>query len=209
MFKHMRVLFKILISFLIVFALFIFSTIYNISTSNEISSNLNNFNEHPFTVSNKVKEVIIKLDDVHGYLNDIFTETDRNKIIENHIIINGVENEIIDDIKIIGDRFLGEHIKVTALREAMFESVNIHDDIINYILDGKYDEAMELKNTIGKENEIKIEQYTGEMLLVAEHYASAFIEDANSLKKQQQRNMIYIGIVSFYNDFVNCILYFQ
>ncbi len=64
MFKHMRVLFKILISFLIVFALFIFSTIYNISTSNEISSNLNNFNEHPFTVSNKVKDVNLKLDNV-------------------------------------------------------------------------------------------------------------------------------------------------
>ena len=197
MLKHMRVWFKILISFLIVFVLFVFSTIYNISNSNTISSTLNNFNEHPFTVSNKVKDVIIKLDDVHEYINDIFTETDRNKIIENHIIINGLEKEIIDDIKIIDDRFLGENMKVTALREAIFKTVNINDDMVNYILDGKYDEAMELKNTIGKEYEIEIEQYTSDMLLVSDYYASAFIEEANELHTKQQRNMIYIGIVSF------------
>ncbi len=196
MLKNIRVAYRILIAFLIVFLIFLFSVLYNVFAVNKISTTLDNFYNHPYTVSNKVKEIAIKSNEIHEYLNEIYNLSDNNKIFQNQILMSQIENEILDDLRIIEVRFLGDSEKIDTLRESFINSISIHQDIINSILDGDYEQAQLIRDIQGKDNEKKMTQTIEEMLLVADHYASSFMDEANSIHKDQQNMVLNIGIFS-------------
>ncbi len=198
MLKNIRVTYRILITFLAMFLLFFFSVIYDATAVNNISSTLDDFYNHPFTVSNKVKDITIKLNGTNEYLNEIFDKNNRKQIYQNQILISQIENEVLDDIRLVELRFQGDSEKIAALRGAIINSITIHDEIVDLILHGDYEQAQIIRDTQDEDNEVIIAQTTQEMLLVADHYASRFMEDANSIHKKQKNMVLYIGVLQVF-----------
>ena len=197
MLKNMRVLYRILLAFLVVFLLFLISTIQNIAVVANLSTSLEDFYNHPFTVSNTAKDIVITLNQIHTHLTKCFEESDTQIIIDHQISINNLEKTILDDIRVIDQQFLGDKEKVTNLKNLIFNSIDMHNNIINAILNNDYETAFAIMDSQGHKNEIRIDTATEELLLVAGYYATQFIDDANIIQKGQQNQAFYIGVFSF------------
>ena len=91
MLKNMRVLYRILLAFLVVFMLFLISTFQNIAVVANLSTSLEDFYNHPFTVSNTSKDIVITLNQIHTHLTQCFEESDPQIIIDHQISINNLE----------------------------------------------------------------------------------------------------------------------
>ncbi len=206
MLNNIRVTYKILITFLIMFLIFLISIIYDLSAVSDISSTIDDFYSQPFTLNNKVKDVIIDLNQIHEYLREIMEETNSNIIIQKQILINNLQNQILDNLRIIEASFPGDDSKVEILKNAVLDAGALHNDIINNILNGDYEKANEIKQAHGSEIEEKIDQTTDEILFVADHYATRFMDEAHAIHKKQLNIVLYIGITKVF--FIMASAYF-
>ena len=108
-----------------------------------------------------------------------------------------LKKTILDDIRVIDQQFSGDNEKVTNLKNLIFNSIDMHNNIINAILNNDYETAFAIRDSQGHKNEIKIDMATEELLLVAGYYATQFIDDATIIQKGQQNQALYIGVFSF------------
>lgn len=153
MLKNVRVLYKILVSFLIVFLLSIFALIYNVIVINNLATTLNDFYNQSYIVSNLSKDILIDLNQIHEYLDEISEDPDKISTKEKQKLIGQLEKQIFYDFEVIDSNFPDDSTKAMPLKEAITNSKKNHDDLLNYILEENYKQAAELKE-INRINEI-------------------------------------------------------
>ncbi len=196
MLKNLKVFYKLLIAFVLILSLFILSGLLSTRVVNNINNTINDFYEHPFFVSNAVKQIIIEINSAHEIIDEMYKETDEKLITEKQIEFTQLDAKIFDELREVEIRFLGDKQKVVALREALKKSSELHTELINYIIDGNYEKVDELRATHGNSLETEIDSLAEELLLVANYKAESFIKKAESTNEAQKTTLTYIIIFS-------------
>jgi len=195
--KNLKVVYKIGIVLFIVFVAFLGLSIMGTVISKDLNNTLTNFYEHPFVVTNTLKDIKIKMQRIHLVLQDIYLENDRSKFMMQNAAINQLEQQILDEIRIVQKRFLGDKEKVVNLRNAFNASIEIHHEIIDTVVLGDLEAAKEIAVTSGETMSGKSEELIDELLLVADYIANKYIEDSEKAYRAQSTSIQVFGFAAF------------
>jgi len=156
----------------------------------------NEFYDHPFTVSNLIKDIKIDMLLIHNNMHSSFVTTDSNEIHKYHLRVTELEQDILNKLSIVEERFLGDTNKVIELRSLFFESIESHHEVINLILEGNTDEAELLEEQEKFRNEGPKDELMKEISLIAEYKAELFHGQALESFNAQKRGFVIILIIS-------------
>ncbi len=191
MIKNLKLFYKFVFTFSIILLIVVSMGIFTINRTVELNDTINDFKDHPFTVTNAVKDVKINMLSIHNELSYAFIDLSDENLIKTQIDINTYEQETLDLLRLIEIRFLGDVEKVILFRETFIQSIDIHHNILNLLIEKKMDDAKEAKIVADDIAEATIADLTEELLLVADYKAKEFQDSAFKNYTIIRRQLIY------------------
>ncbi|MCT4686710.1 methyl-accepting chemotaxis protein [Vallitalea sp.] len=190
--KKLSITTRITLSFVMVIIIFVGLSIYLIQSMIGIKDNLVKMYEHPFTVSNEIKEVKLGIVKIHREMKDISTVTNQETIDELVENVNQYEAEVLATIDVIYDRFLGEKTMLDNAKNSFIEWKVIRDEVIELTRNGNLENASRITKEKGAEHVGKIIDYVNELDVFASKKAIEFFE----ISQASSDKSTLIGIVA-------------
>ncbi len=130
--------------FIGLFIIILFSSIVNIlyyRDIKELNKVTNSIIEHPFTVSNSVRNIDFYINAIHRSLKDILLSENEIELNNSIDLVNKNEQQIYDNFEIVKEKFLGD---LEFVNDAYTTFVNwkpIRDEVIDLVKNGNVDDA--------------------------------------------------------------------
>lgn len=185
------------VGFSIIFFLFLSLTIFSIYEMENLSSQTIQIYDHPLTVSNAVLRINWNITKIHQAMKDIVIARTPEVIEKEHVFINNLENEILNDFKIIEQRFLGEKEKYIAAFNIFEEWRLIHHELLDLTKRGLWAEATKLITGKGAIYVVNLENAMGALHNFAESKAVEFRDRSLEIRKNALFAIyLLLGLVS-------------
>lgn len=185
---------RLRIGFLLIIITFVTLSIYEQSRITMLSRQIENIYKHPLTVSNAVLRININLIKMQRSLQDVSEQRNRNRIREEIKIIKDLEDNILNDFKIIQNRFLGEKSKVEKSFNAFLDWKKIRDRLIQELLTGKQNSSVSLLSEKSARYIIRVEKAIETLGIFAQHKADEFLYQSKRIHDVSRISYIYITI---------------
>lgn len=196
MLKNIKIFNKLFFAFLIILVVFISSGIIISSISGNIHNEFSEFYNHPFVVTNIIKDIKINMLSIHSSIRSAFESENMSEISEYHLEINEYEQDVLNKLQILEAQYLGDTAKVIALREMFFAAIEVHHDILNLLESGMLEEAIALEERDKFRNGGPRDELLSELLLVSEYRAQEFYNEASSSYYKQRQVLVLVVIGS-------------
>ena len=185
---------KLKISFLIVTSLSILLGVFSFIYLSQLSSLTEKMYNHPFTVSNTVRDINSKVISMHRSMKDVALS---NNILELDQAIKKVDNleqSVIKDYELVFERFLGDESSVREKYNSFLQWKEIRDEVIRLVKAGDKEKAAEITKQKGALYVEKLNNEMKSLILFANNKAKHFLD--NTEKEKEKALLFLIGLVS-------------
>ncbi|MBN1819491.1 MAG: PAS domain S-box protein [Prolixibacteraceae bacterium] len=153
--------------------------------------------EHPFTVSNAVKDVHIGITSIHRSMKDVSQSPSVESLEEANLKVENYDNGVIESFKIIAERYLGDKEDVNTALKSFENWRPIRAEVIALAKEGKNGDAYNITAQKGA-------QYVDSLLKqikVIENFAMNKANEINSTseqisKKTVRNSVIYLSVAA-------------
>ncbi|MBE9469176.1 MAG: PAS domain S-box protein [Bacteroidetes bacterium] len=153
--------------------------------------------EHPFIVSNSVRDIEIYINTIHRSMKDVTLSTNDIEFKESIAKVDEYEELIYQKFELVNKKFLGD-LKI--VNEAYTEFVNwkpIRDKVIDLVESGNVNDAAKITKGKGNNYIILLLQKTHKMIDFANDKAESFNQNSIDILQKSKKNFFIFFIVSF------------
>jgi len=147
--KNTSILKKFLISFLIIFTLFVGLNVYSLFQINSIKDLFINLYKHPYTVSNTIRDIDINIISMHSLMKDIALSKDDIEIKRAIFLVQKHEEEVLKSFTILNRRFLGDLNQVQEAKRIFIQWKPIRAKVLLNMEEGNFKEAASISKNEG------------------------------------------------------------
>lgn len=168
----------LIVGFSIIITLIISLGTYSLSSTNKLSKETTNLYEHPFKVSNAVKEININLISMHRYMKDVVLS---ENAYERNLAIAKVakhEQQAINQFEVVLDKYLGDKKEVHELYNLFISWKPIRQKVVELSLQNRHKEAANITKDEGAKHVQKLNVSIHKLLDFAEAKADTFYNNA-------------------------------
>jgi len=185
--------------FIGLFIIILFSSIVNIlyyRDIKELNKVTNSIIEHPFTVSNSVRNIDFYINAIHRSLKDILLSENEIELNNSIDLVNKNEQQIYDNFEIVKEKFLGD---LEFVNDAYTTFVNwkpIRDEVIDLVKNGNVDDAAKITKEKGNDHIRILFQKTSKMIDFANEKAASFNQNSINILLKAKKNFFLFLIGS-------------
>ncbi|MGR3177651.1 MAG: ATP-binding protein [Candidatus Anammoxibacter sp.] len=194
MFKNKKIGYRIGFAFFIITLLITAVTIFGINRMEFLSNITVRMYMHPFTVSNVVLHINTNIIKIHREMKDIVLAKSDEDIIGSSTIVDNLEKSVLDDFKVITERFLGSKEMYGESLELFIAWKPIRDEVISLMRSGERDKAVGITRGKGALHVKRLEESVGHLTEFALSKAASFFNDAMSAKNHAL-SLMYLLII--------------
>lgn len=163
--------------------------------------------EHPFTVTNAMRNAYVNIIKMHRGVKDAVLYANDHKELETILKdIDDSERIVYEQLALARERFLGDKTKVDQIKTLMDEWKPVRTRTISLIRQNKLSEAVANHKTFAREQVIKIEATVNDMLKFAYGKAESFIKDAGQSQRQTYIFTLVLSMVTIMLGIVTALL---
>ena len=152
---------------------------------NEQRKILTEFHEHPFTVTNAIREAQENILRMHRGVKDAVLYANDRKELETALKeIDDSEKIVYEELALARERFLGDKTKVDQIRKMMDEWKPIRAKTVALIRQNKLPEAIANHKTFARQQVAKIDNTVDEMIKFSMGKADSFVKEAQQSQRQ-------------------------
>ena len=150
---------------------------------------------HPLVVSNAIQSVNSSIVSMHLYMKDVALARSDEEINTALIAVDSEEENVLKQLEIVAERFLGDLKEIVALREDFIAWRKIRNKVITLSHKGQYSKAAEITKNEGAEYVEFLMTKTNKVLAFARNKASEFLEESQRYyKSSNQELLIFSGM---------------
>ncbi|HBG04430.1 MAG: chemotaxis protein [Geobacteraceae bacterium GWC2_58_44] len=151
---------------------------------------LSDFYEHPFTVTNAIREVDANIIRMHRSMKDAVLYANDSHELETALSdIDAAEKVVYQQLALARERFLGDKTKLDQIKESMDDWKPVRARTIDLVRHNKVPEAIEFHKTFARRMVGKIDGQVGEVLKFS-------FAKAQSFEKESQQNQRWTFIIT-------------
>lgn len=169
-------------------------SIRNISVATKATENIYN---HPFVVSNTVRDIKANVIAIHRSMKDVALAKDEQEMNEARFIVDEYEKRVYKDFEIVLAKFLGEKRDVQNAYNSFSKWKIIREEVISLWTKGNKKEAIEITKGKGATHVEKVLSDIDVMIDFARFKADEFHNITDTNAKQTYDFMIALILVSF------------
>ena len=161
---------------------------------NEQRKILSEFHEHPFTVTNAIREAQENIIKMHRGVKDAVLYANDHKELE--ITLKGIDDSekiVYEELALARERFLGDKTKIDQIKTLMDEWKPIRAKTAALIRQNKLPEAIANHKTFARQQVAKIENTIDDMLKFSMGKADSFVKEA---QQNQRQTYIFTMVLS-------------
>lgn len=191
--KFPRIKIRLLSAILLLTLIVIVNSILHFSDVRNMNSITQEIIDHPYVVSNTVRDIEINIYAIHRTMKDVTLATNDfqfNRAIED---VNEYEKLIFKKFELLEDRFLGDFNTVTRAKKCFKKWKPIRDEVINLVQEGNIHQAAEITKGKGAIHVKLLFMKTDEMIIFSSNKAKEFNDNSiNLLHKVSQKSWIVL-----------------
>jgi len=150
------------------------------------------FYDHPFTVTNAVREVDSNIVRMHRSMKDVVLYANDSQEMETALAdIDTSEKIVYQKLAVAKDRFLGDKSKIDQIKESMDEWKPIRAKVIELVRQNRVPEAIAFHKTFARRMVAKIDGQVSEVLKFSFNKAQSLENEA----KQNQRSTVIVASI--------------
>lgn len=183
-FRNLKIGSRLAIGFGSMIALMLFLGFFTQTQINQLGGLTDKLYKHPFTVSTSMLRIDGNIIKMHRSMKDVAlakNEQQMNAAIE---IVDETEQEVLEDFKMVEERFLGDKSRVFEARDLFIEWKPIRDQVITHMRVGEREQAAEITKAKGAKHVGKLIDATQYLIDFAFNKADDFIANATSVKSE-------------------------
>lgn len=184
MFQKIKISTRLFVSFGLMNLMMIIVGLFAMLQMQTLSEFTTKLYDHPFTVSNAVRDVNIHIVKMHRGMKDVVLAKDEAALEAAIQAIVLSEKAVYDRLDIISERFLGDKKDVQTLRKLIIEWKPIREEVIALIRQDKKNDAAAITKDKGSQHVAQIEAATKTLTDFANSKADEFIQNTHSRTKQ-------------------------
>ena len=182
-FSGYRIGTRMAVAFAIMIVLSVVLGVVSINSVGTLSGLTNKLYKHPLTVSNAVLAANGHIIAMHRDMKDVALAKDNAGIDKAVAKVAASEKLVLEQFKIIDDRFLGDKSMVTDAHKAFVDWKVIRDEVIQFMREKKRAEAAAITKQKGAAHVAKINKYMQALIDFATNKAAGFIKMSNGKSK--------------------------
>jgi PAS domain S-box-containing protein len=191
--KNLKLSTRLVISFAIIISLSLIIVALAFIQVEKMSSNVKIIYEHPFMVSNSIKEIEIYVNAMRSSMKDVVLSDDIEELNKNVAIVNNYNRLVQQSYKIVEERYLGPKNDVIDAHNTYNDWHKIRDKIIALKKAGKSNEAIKIVKEEGAANVKLIHDKNFVILKFAKNKAAEI--NANHFKEFRKSTLLLEAIV--------------
>jgi len=194
MLRNFRIRTRLLTGFGIVVLFLVTVGIISLQNINEQRKILAEFHEHPFTVTNAMRNAYVNIIKMHRGVKDAVLYANDRKELETILKeIDDSEKIVYEELALARERFLGDKTKVDQIKNQMDDWKTVRAKTIVLIRQNKLPEAIAWHKTFARQQVAKIETTVNEMLKFSYGKAESFVKEAG---QNQRQTFIFTQVLS-------------
>ena len=186
---------RLSIGFAILITLALISSVYTVTRMNRMGENLVNLYEHPYTVSNAVRDVEIGIISIHRYMKDIVLAKNELELRNLKTNIDNIEKKVYSDFEIVKAQYLGNKHDVELPLKTFQEWKYIRDEVILLVESMQFEEAAAITKGKGFRHISKLNDQINGLKDFANNKALTFYTGANEYQTKAKSNLIIISLL--------------
>lgn len=194
--KYPRIQTRLFIGLLLIILSFSISSIFYYKDIKELNKVTNDIIEHPFMVSNSVRDIDIYITLMNRSMHVIILSENETELNSSIILVRKYEQMIYDKFEIVKEKFLGDLEFVNDAYTVFVNSEAIRNEVIEFVKNGNIDEAQKTIDEKGNDHMILLFQKTHKMIDYANTKAANFNQNSINILLQAKRNFLLFFIVS-------------
>ncbi len=171
---------RLTISFLVIFILIVIVGAVGVSSSNEMSDLTQKLYRHPFAVSTSMLKINANIVKIHRSMKDVALAKNDIQMQQAIIRVDQFEQEVLNDFKMVEERFLGDKSRVYQAKQLFIDWKMIRDEVIELMRNNERDAAAAITKGKGADHVAKIEKATDYLINFAFNKAKEFIGNADA-----------------------------
>lgn len=196
MIKNISIKKKLWISYLILFFMILVMSVLSAYFLLMVRESTQHIYEHPYIVSNTIKDFESNIFKLKNNINILVVVENDDLIDYYEESVENLENENLEFIEVLKDRYLGDMNDVILLESLFLTSMDNRDIVFNYVKDGDYDAAQSYFYSISPDHRGSIIEQIGIIEQFAENKGNEFVEAANSLLTLYTILMSIFGVMA-------------
>jgi len=184
MFQKLKISTRLFLSFGLMILLIMIVGLFALLQMQTLSELTTKLYQHPFTVSNAVRDVNIHIVKMHRGMKDIVLAKEEAALEAALQAVDLSEKAVYDRLDIISERFLGDKKDVQTLRKLVIEWKPIREEVIALINQDKKNDAAAITKGKGSQHVAQLEAAINKLTDFANNKAEEFIQHADSRTHQ-------------------------
>lgn len=172
--KYPNIINRIFIGFAILLLIQLTVSVVYRSNLKELDQIVNNILNHPFTVSNSVRDINVYINAIHRTMKDVTLAEDSLKLEEEIRKVDSFEIIIHQRFEIVKERFLGNKEEVEQLHQLFFNWKPIRDEVIALVKQEEIDKAVQITRGKGAKHVDLLISETKKLIDFANNKANEF-----------------------------------
>ena len=149
---------------------------------NQLGSLTEKLYKHPFTVSTHMLRINGNIVKMHRSMKDVALAKNAPQIDAASAKVSEFEQLVIDDFKMVEERFLGDKSHVFEARDLFINWKPIRDEVIQHMRRGERQKAADITKAKGAEHVASLMDSTQYLIDYAFNKADAFMENASNVR---------------------------
>ena len=172
---------NLVIGFLIIISLLIMGSLYTIKIIDYFTKQSTNIYNHPYTVSNTVRDIKIKLFEIEVEIRDDLLLNKKKDLTDITTFIIIKEQSIIKDLNILNNRYLGDKKDIEDFENALNSLTQTRLKILSLARANNIEEALLLNDTVEKDQLKKVTQSLKVIMQFANTKGKSYFDDIQNV----------------------------
>ncbi len=194
-FKDFPLSIRLIIGFSVVLISILIVGINSISLFRQLSDISTQMYNHPLTVSNAVRDILININGMHRSMKDVVLAQTPEQLEISISNVNDLEKLGLGKFEIVFERFLGDPQDVQNAYQAFVDWKVIRDEVIQLLQAGEKEKAASITMGKGADHVDLLFHNAEKMVYFATEKAESFKNESDDLRKSIIKNLIYTSTI--------------
>ena len=162
-----------------------------------LNGTINDIVEHPYIVSNSVRDINIYINAIHKSMKDVVLAKNENQLIEAIERVNEYEKLVLEKFDIIWERFLGHPEVVNDAYNLFINWKAIRNKVILLTRNKEFVKAADITKGEGADHVESLLDKTAEMIEFADNKASTYTNESFKILKSVKNKAVSFIVLAF------------
>lgn len=195
-YKYPRIQRRLFIGLISLIAIILITNILHYKDIKKINFVSDKIIEHPYVVSNAVRDIHIGITAMQRAMKDIVLSENERELNDLIRTINNYEEEILENFTTVEEKFLGDKKQFIDARNTFINSKPIREEVIALVNNGNYEAATFVLKSKGNDHITLLFDKTRRMIDFANHKANEFNQSSLEIVSKAKQTVFLLSIVS-------------